>query len=143
MANGIRRMDPWTLSISHLPSAMTESLLTHELPQHVGKDPAVPECDEFFRRVDPRDCLELRRLVATSERTHRNRSARPQALCDAGDLVPFAPRESERRRRRTRLELQRQDTHVDEVAAVNPLEALSDHRAHAEQQRAFGRPVAR
>ena len=41
------------------------------------------------------------------------------------------------------LELQRQHAHVDEIAAVDALEALGDHRLDAEQQRALRRPVAR
>ena len=40
-------------------------------------------------------------------------------------------------------ELQRQHAHADEVGAVDALEALGDHRAHAEQPRALRRPVAR
>jgi hypothetical protein len=39
-------------------------------------------------------------------------------------------------------ELQRQHAHADEVRAVDALEALDDHRAHAEQVGALGRPVA-
>src|SRR5205807_10119759 len=41
------------------------------------------------------------------------------------------------------LELQRQDAHADQVGAVDALEALGDHRADAEQERALGRPVPR
>ena len=40
-------------------------------------------------------------------------------------------------------ELQRQDAHHQQVRAVDPLVALGDHRLHAEQVRALGRPVAR
>ena len=55
-------------------------------------------------------------------------------------LLPGQP---ERCRAGAALELQRQNAHVDEIAAVDPLEALGDDRGHAEQQRALGRPVAR
>ena len=41
------------------------------------------------------------------------------------------------------LELQRQHAHADQVAAVDALEALGDHRLDAQQLRALGRPVAR
>ena len=41
------------------------------------------------------------------------------------------------------LEHQRQHAHADQVRAVNALEALGDHRLHAQQHRAFRRPVAR
>ena len=40
-------------------------------------------------------------------------------------------------------ELQRQHAHADQVRAVDALEALRDHRPHAEQLRALGGPVAR
>src|ERR1700721_939955 len=36
-----------------------------------------------------------------------------------------------------------QYAHADEIGAMDALEALRDHRAHAEQLRALGRPVAR
>ena len=42
-----------------------------------------------------------------------------------------------------RLELQGQHAHADEVAAMDALVALGQHRAYAEEQRALGRPVAR
>ena len=48
-----------------------------------------------------------------------------------------------RRRVLAGLELQRQHAHVHEVAAVDALVALGDHRLHAEQHRALRRPVAR
>ena len=39
-------------------------------------------------------------------------------------------------------QLQRQHAHPHQVAAVDALEALGDHRPHAQQRRALGRPVA-
>src|SRR3954452_5003571 len=39
-------------------------------------------------------------------------------------------------------ELERQDAHADQVGPVDALEGPRDHRAHPEQRRAFGRPVA-
>ncbi len=42
----------------------------------------------------------------------------------------------------TILKREGQDAHADEVGAVDTLEALSDHSAHAEQFGAFCRPVA-
>src|SRR5690606_31055695 len=40
-------------------------------------------------------------------------------------------------------ELQRDDAHHDQIAAVDALEALGDDRLDAKQRRALGRPVAR
>ena len=41
------------------------------------------------------------------------------------------------------LEHEGRNAHADQVRAVDALEALGDHGAHAEQVRALGRPVAR
>ena len=41
------------------------------------------------------------------------------------------------------VELQRQDAHTDEVAAVDALEALGDRRTDALQERSLRRPIAR
>src|SRR5690606_10083839 len=51
--------------------------------------------------------------------------------------------QAQRRRAVARRELQGQDAHADEVAAVDPLVALGDDRLDAEQVRALRRPVAR
>ena len=54
------------------------------------------------------------------------------------------PRRSGRGSRRSRRpELERQDAHADEVRAVDPLVALGDHRADAQEPGPLGRPVAR
>src|SRR5438093_7603619 len=118
------------------------SVLANQLAQHVRQDSTVLESDQFFRRVDARDRLELDRRVAVAERADGDEAGGPQALRDAGQLVALAARQPERRRRAAWLVLQRQHAHVDEVAAVNALEALGEHRLDAEQQRAFRGPVA-
>ena len=41
------------------------------------------------------------------------------------------------------LELQGHHTHADEIGAMDALEALGNHGAHAEQPRPLGRPIAR
>src|SRR5205085_8515112 len=51
--------------------------------------------------------------------------------------------ETERGARLPLPELERQDAHADEVAAVDPLEALGDHGADAEEHRPLRGPVAR
>src|SRR5947208_7773582 len=118
------------------------SMLSDQLSEHVRQDSTMLEGDQFFRRVDARDRLELDRRVAAAERADGDEAAGPQALRDAGQLVALAAGQPERRRRAAWLVLQRQHAHVDEVAAVNALEALGEHRLDAEQQRAFRGPVA-
>ncbi len=56
------------------------------------------------------------------------------------DSCPVSPSDA---RRLAGRELERQHPHADEVRAVDALVALGQHRAHAEQQRALRRPVAR
>jgi hypothetical protein len=58
---------------------------------------------------------------------------------DVEGLVPSSPR---RRGVLAGQVLQRQHAHADEVGAVDALEALGEDRAHAQQERALGRPVA-
>ena len=74
---------------------------------------------------------------------HRQLLLRDDARRDAVDLDDLVAGEAERGRVLAGLELQRQDAHADQVRAVDALEALRDHRAHAEQQRALRGPVAR
>src|SRR5207253_7969946 len=118
-------------------------LFTDELTQYVGEDAAVPEGDELLRRVDAGDRVELDLRIALAKGADVDVTARFQALRDAGDLVALAAGEAERGGAGAGLELERQHTHVDEIAAVDPLEALGDHRGHAEEQRALRGPVAR
>src|SRR4051812_9811771 len=134
---------PLLSALSHQSSSVSASALTDELTQYVGQNPAVPEGDQFLRRVDTGDRFELDLRIAVAECADIDVATGPQTLRDAGDLVALAARETERSGRPAGLELQRQQAHVDEIAAVDPLEALGDHRGHAEEQRPFRGPVAR
>src|SRR5699024_5060795 len=58
---------------------------------------------------------------------------------DGEDLIAG---DSQTLRRVPGVELQRKDSHADEVGAVDALEGLSEHRLDAQEGRAFGRPVA-
>src|SRR5581483_1168317 len=117
MANG-----KW-MSISLEPSAMSHYLvLADQLPQYVRQDAAVTEGDEFFRRVDASDRLKFDRLPIVAHGTNGDRSARFEALCDADEFERLAPGDAERRGGLSCFELQREDTHVHEVAAVDALE---------------------
>ena len=51
--------------------------------------------------------------------------------------------ELQRLARHAAREFQRQHAHADQVGAVDALDAFGDHGAHAEEARAFRRPVAR
>ncbi len=71
------------------------------------------------------------------------RCVRCDAARDAADREALAAVEAERGSRLAVDVLQRKHAHAHEVGAVDALEALGDHGADAEQQRALGRPVAR
>ena len=64
-------------------------------------------------------------------------------FADAGDFENFFAGQIERVGILSGGELQRQNSHADQIRAVNALVAFGDDGAHSEQQRAFRRPVAR
>src|SRR6266849_1260231 len=104
-------------AISHEPSAI--SVLSDQLSEHVRQDAAMSESDQFFRRVDARNGLELDHVRVSALRVDCDDAAGPQPLRDAGEVVALVAGEPDRRRRYTALELQRQHAHVHEVAAVD------------------------
>src|SRR5262249_46332753 len=103
-----------------------------ELSQHVRKDPAVAVVVPLPRRVDAPDGAEGL-LAAVAARAHAEHLARAQ-VGEALQIVELAAGQAERARVRAVGELERQDAHPDQVRAVDALEALGDHRAHAEEQ---------
>src|SRR6185295_635630 len=70
-------------------------------------------------------------------------AARRHGAPDAHHVDHLVAPERERLARRARRKLERQHAHADEIGAVDALEALGDHPAHAEEPRALGSPVAR
>ncbi len=87
------------------------------------------------RRVDAHRHRELLLIGAHLQLTRQ--------LGDALDRERLVARQPQRSDRVPGLELQRQHAHPHQVGAVDALEALRDHGAHAEQLRALRRPVAR
>ena len=75
-----------------------------------------------------------------SSRPTRSASAAPASPSTSIDSRPVRPSDSAFS---PGDELQRQHAHADEVRPVDPLEALGEHGAHAEQSRALRRPVTR
>ena len=63
------------------------------------------------------------------------------SVLEVTDLEGLLAGEAERIDRFSFWELQRQHTHPDQVGAVDPLEALGDHRTDTEQIGALGCPV--
>ena len=81
--------------------------------------------------VDPASHAELGDPAVVVGRGHRQRRARLDPAFDAADLVGLAAGEAERRPALVRLELEGQDAHPDQVAPVDALVRLGDHRADA------------
>ena len=119
----------------HTRPVMSEA--PQQLPQHVLEDAAVVEVPLLLRRVDPHRGLELR--VVGLDRDLRgisSPSARPAIVKRSWPVSPSDSALS------PVGELERQHAHPDQVRAVDPLVALGDHRADAEQPGALRRPVA-
>ena len=68
---------------------------------------------------------------------------RMDAALEASDVVRLRSVDPDALSARAVHELAGEHPHENQVRPVDPLEALRDHRAHAEQHRALGGPVAR
>src|SRR5216684_4957320 len=119
------------------------SRLAENLAQYERQDAAVLVVVHLDRRVDAqqqRDFLD----AAVGSPDHEGRILlRLDLALGAANVDGFVALDAQGRNRVAALELEGQHAHADEVRAVDALEALHDHRAHAEEQRAFCRPVAR
>src|SRR6266540_2925589 len=103
------------------------------LAQHERQDAAVLVVIDLDRRVDAQQQGDFLHAAVGP----------PDLALDAANVDGFVAFDAQRRDRVAAFELERQHAHSHEIGAVDALEALHDHRAHAEQQRAFRRPVAR
>ena len=101
------------------------------------------ERHEFLWRIDARGCGDVLDRAVRTRDAHGDDTTRLQCCAHSQNVEALPPGNLERRGVCSLAEFERQDPHVDEVAAVNPLEAFRDHDFHAEQQRALCRPVAR
>ena len=70
------------------------------------------------------------------------KASRLQSFCDPADVECLGSVETKRLPCDTIGELERHHAEPDQIRAVNPFEAFRDDRAHAEQGRPFGGPVA-
>ncbi len=91
--------------------------------------------------VDPRARRERRALAAIGGGDHVDRLPRREAV-ETADREALVAGEPQRLRVLAGPELERQHAHADQVGTMDPLEALGDHRAHAQEQRPLRGPVA-
>src|SRR6266700_6014925 len=111
--------------------------------QHEWQDAAVLVVVDLDRRVDAQQQRDFLHAAVLPPDHQRRVLLRPDLALDAADVDGFVAFDAERSDRVAALELEGQHAHADEVRAVDALEALHDHCAHAEKQRAFRGPVAR
>src|SRR6267154_5533799 len=114
----------------------------NHLPQHIRQDPAILVIRHLFRRIHTRHHGELLRGAVVVH--HRNANIDPRRKSrNSSNLKRFFAGQSKRLSIRTRLKLERQNSHPHQVAAMNPLVTFRNHFAYTQQLRAFGRPIAR
>ncbi len=101
----------------------------------------MPQVLDLLAAVQPRQRLELRALTLRPLHHHPHRSVRAE-IRETTDRHPLAPGERQRLRIDAIRKTERQDAHLHEIAAMNALEALRQHRPYAEQRRSLRRPVA-
>ena len=94
----------------------------------------MPEVLALARRVE-------RRIARNSRSSARTVTSRASPSLDAEDRELLAPGEPEALAALAGQELEWQDAHHQQVRAVDPLVALGDHGANAEEARPFRGPV--
>src|SRR5436309_7028292 len=98
---------------------------------------------DFVRCIDSADRLESFFLAVLRASPDTHEHAWFDAAGDPSDVERFEACEAEGSRVLSLPELQRQHSHADEIAAVNPLVAFGDYRFDTQQPGTFRRPVAR
>ena len=105
------------------------------------QDAAVAVVEHLDRRVQAQDHVEARLRARRAPGQDLELLARRDRVVEAGDVEALLAAQAQAVARVPRLELERQHAETRQVAAVDALEAFGDHRAHALQARALGRPV--
>src|SRR6266513_4844683 len=117
--------------------------LSKQFAQHERQDAAVLVVVHLDRRVDAQEQRDFLHAAVGPPDRERRVLLRPDLSLDAADVDDLVALDAERSDRVAALELEGQHAHADEVRAVDALEALHDHRANPQEQRALRRPVAR
>src|SRR5690348_17316740 len=106
-------------------------LSLHHPAQHVLQDAAVPEIFELVERIDTAQQRHLVGLAVGAVNPAKELGARLQALGDAENVEALGAVELQGLTILAFLELQGEHRHADEIRAMDALETLDDHRAHA------------
>src|SRR6187401_863647 len=97
-----------------------------EAPCDVRQDAAVTEGGEFFGRIHAHDDVELAQGAVLRACADEHGPAWHQRGARSHQVEGLSAGQAERGRRVARRELERQHTHIHEIAAVDPLEAFGD-----------------
>ena len=110
-----------------------------KLPQDVLQNTAIRVIRTFGRGVDANRRPETDGRTILLARHHRSlcRAGQAGAEVDRGNIEHLGAVQTEGISVLAFFKLKRKDSHADKVRAMNALEALSDHRAHAQKSRAF------
>src|ERR1700757_3607887 len=98
----------------------------------------MPVVIQFRRRIDTADDLELRDLAVVTGRLYSEFLSQLESGRDANDVELFESRQIQGLEVLAGLELQRHNTHADQIATVNAFNALRNRRFDAEEPRSFG-----
>src|SRR6266480_7361038 len=123
------------------PNRRTHS--TEQFAQYERQDAAVLVVVHLDRRVDAHEQRNFLHAAVGSPDHQRRVLLRLELSLDAANVYGLVAFDAERRDRVAAFELEGKHAHADEVCAMDAREALHDHRAHPEEQRALCRPVAR
>src|SRR5262249_22319716 len=93
-------------------------------------------------RVDAQPQRDLLGLAARTLDDQTRRLSRADLFFQLLEIVEFAAVETESGCRNSFGKLTGQDSHPDEVASMNPLEAAGDHGSNSQELRSLGGPVA-
>src|ERR1700687_4139855 len=97
---------------------------------------------DVLRRIDARNHVELFRLAVFLS-AHLERLTRFESARETAYRVDLVSRQPEALAILPLHELEREHAHPDQIAPMDPLEALGDNRPDAQELRSLRRPVAR
>src|SRR5207248_6537884 len=123
------------------------SFRNQQLPEYVLQNPAVLVIQDFLGRIDPnsglKDFLSAIWVGGLYCYGLADGELRIKTLFEAKSGVRLIAGQAEGFSILSRLKLQRQNSHADQVRAMNALVAFGNNGAHAQKQRPFRGPVAR
>ena len=97
----------------------------------------------FYRRIDTQRYQDFFTLAVSTMNDQRDILPRLRVGAETNEVENFTAVELERLGAHAFLELARQNSHADEIAAMYTLEALCNYCADPEELRALRRPVTR